>query len=268
MDTFNFTKKKLLKCSSKNQHNHIIKWLSRIYQSISTNRMTESSLEWFGREYQKILSWAGLEPFNVPDTIEPRHWLEIISDRIHYHRHCIGISAKDSDLLKPVMRNDGFKNNDPVDFDCHIALDGLRSMFNIGSIIRSGEAAGFSSILLGNIPGSDHPSIKKTAMGAEQWIKSQVTADLAQTLLEKKKVGYSVIGVETIEDSLPYDRFNWTDKTILVFGNEEYGISSHLLGICDSFVHIPMYGYKNSINVANAASVIFFHLARYLVRKM
>ena len=80
-------------------------------------------------------------------------------------------------------------------------------------------------------------------------------------MLDKKEAGFQIVGVETMESSLAFNDFAWQKKTILVFGNEEYGISSHVMAVCDEIVHIPMFGRKNSLNIANAVSVICFHVA-------
>ncbi len=268
LETFGFTKKKLMALSEKRRHHHIIKWLSAFYQAVSTNRLNNRSFDIFMVQYQQVLAWLGWDSFSRPDTDSPRLWLEKISDRIHQHRRAMGMVCRDYDLLKNVSTRDLPQKASFLEFDCCAALDGLRSLFNAGAIIRTCEAAGFTSVILGNVPGSDHPGIQKTAMGADQWVRLEQTQDLGQTLLKKKTDGYKIIGVETMEGSLPYDRMNWEDQTILVFGNEEYGISSHVMGICDGFVHIPMFGKKNSINVAGAASVVCFHLARTLAEPL
>ena len=88
-----------------------------------------------------------------------------------------------------------------------------------------------------------------------------MTADLAGCLLKKKEAGFRIIGIETIGNARAFHEFPWQENTILVFGNEEYGISSHVLAVCDDFVHIPMFGKKNSINIAAAAAVICFQVA-------
>jgi tRNA G18 (ribose-2'-O)-methylase SpoU len=49
-----------------------------------------------------------------------------------------------------------------------------------------------------------------------------------------------------------------------VFGNEEYGMAAHLLPLMDDLVHIPMFGTKNSMNVANAAGVVIFQAMLHL----
>lgn len=268
MDTFGFTKKKLLSLGLENQHKHIVSWLSGFYQSLTTNRVSRTSFDLFAHQYNNILDWTGMPPFIKPDTGSIRVWIEFVSDRIHFHRSAAGGSVRDYDLFEKVHTEDLSEAVQKTNFNCHVALDGLRSLFNVGSIFRTCEAAGFNSIILGNIPGKEHPGIQKTAMGAQNWIEQDKTVDLAQTLLEKKEKGFKVIGVETVKDACPFHDMSWEKKTIIVFGNEEYGISSHVMAVCDEFTHIPMFGKKNSINVANAVSVICFQVANTLTNKI
>ncbi|MCG8640315.1 MAG: hypothetical protein MI862_11285 [Desulfobacterales bacterium] len=268
MDRFGFTKRKWLKLGEKTRHRQMIRYLSVFFQAVSGNRITSEKLDQFTAQYNQVLSWTGSPPFIPPRQHRSRVWLESISNRIHEHRMALGIPCRDPDLL--IRTTDGIDTEEGpgqagrINFDCHVALDGLRSLFNTGSIIRSCEAAGFKSVILGNMPDRNHAGLQKTAMGAEKWINMENTNDLAQTLFEKKASGYTVIGVETVKGAKAYDRFDWCDRTVLVFGNEEYGISSHVLPACDAFVQIPMLGRKNSINVANAVSVVCFHAARAL----
>ena len=262
MDTFGFTKKKLLSLCPENQHRHIIIWLSEFYQKLTTNRVNQASLKLFAHQYNQILIWTDMMPFIKPDSNNTRQWIETISDQIHFHRSATGNTFCDYDLLEKVQTNDLCKlSYNQIDFHCHIALDGLRSLFNVGSIFRICEAAGFKSIILGNTLDKEHPGVQKTAMGAHKWVEQEKTADLAQTLVEKKGQGFQIIGVETIKGAQLFYDFSWGKKTIVVFGNEEYGISSHVMESCDKFIHIPMFGKKNSINVANAVSIICFHIA-------
>ncbi|MBC8442456.1 MAG: RNA methyltransferase [Deltaproteobacteria bacterium] len=264
MDTFGFTKKKLLLLCPETQNKHIISWLAGFYQKLTTNRVNPASLDLFTRQYNEVLNWTGMNEFIRPESNTTRLWIESISDRIHFHRSAIGTPVRDTDLLETIQTDDALLSCHQPVLNCHLALDGLRSLFNVGSIFRTCDAAGFKSIILGNTPGKEHPRVQKTAMGAHQWVEQDKTGDLAQTLLEKKEEGFHIIGVETIQGALPFYDMPWEDNTILVFGNEEYGISSHVRSVCDNFVHIPMYGRKNSLNVANAAAVICFHLSRSL----
>lgn len=261
MDSFSFTKKKFLSLSIESRNRQMVAWLSGFYQKLITNRMSQRGFELFSRQYNEVLEWAGMAPFIPPDTDKIRLWIECISDRIHLHRSAEGRILRDYDLLETVRTGDVGLSPTLTDINCHIALDGIRSLYNVGSIFRISEAAGFSSVILGNTLGKDHPGIKKTAMGAEKWVKEEIVTDLAGCLYGKKKAGYRIIGIETIKNSRSFCDYPWQEDTIVVFGNEEYGISSHVLEACDEFVHIPMFGKKNSINIATAVSVICFQVS-------
>ncbi len=265
MERFPFTEKKFTALSEKGRHRWLITWLSQCYQSLLTGRVSRPAIEQFFTAYLTALTWMNAPPVPRPETIETRPWLTFISDAVHRHRKSLGILPKDYDLLPGLKHGDNRpKETARPPLDYHIALDGLRSLFNVGSVFRTCDGAGFGSVILGNIPGPEHPAVKKTAMGAGEWTAHTKTDDLAGTLLEMKDSGYPIIGIETVKGSISYDAYPWPDKGILVFGNEEYGMASHVMAVCDSFVHIPMYGKKNSINVACAVSVMAFHVTSIL----
>lgn len=265
--SFLFTKKKFESLKTGTQHKWVIKWLSSFYQQLITNRINPESIPLFASDYERILEWMGITFKEKPASLENRAWVEFVSDAIHFHRVKTGASPKDHDLLDNTLIN--VTNNDAskkkiTTLDYHIAIDRFRSLFNVGAIFRICDAAGFRSVILGNTPGNEHSSVQKTSMGTSSWVNSEKTDDLATTLIEKKNKGYSIIGIETMDSAEQYTIFDWPKKAVVVLGNEEYGISRHVLKTCDKFVHIPMFGKKNSINVANAASVIMFHIAQQL----
>ena len=182
-----------------------------------------------------------------------------VSDAIHFHRQAAGMVAKDHNLLEPVKTGDRAESKGLApDMEYQVALDGLRSLFNVGSIFRTCEAVGVTTIILGNTLGKENPRVRKTAMGAQEWITQEKTQDLAQTLTKKKAQGFRIIGVETMAGSAPCHGYAWPRKAVLVVGNEEYGISPHVLRVVEDMVHIPMYGRKNSLNVANATTAILY----------
>ena len=267
--SFSFTKKKFLSLKLETQHKWVIKWLTAIYQKFITNRITPEAIFLFSSDYERILKWMGVTFRKTPESKENRVWVEFVSDAIHFHRLGAGISPKDHDLLDNalnIVTKTDVSDSTKKTLDYHVATDNFRSLFNVGAIFRISDAAGFRSVILGNTPGKEHGSVKKTSMGASDWITSEKTDDLATLLIEKKDQGYTIIGIETIKGSKRHTDYKWPKKAIIVIGNEEYGISRHVLRICDSFVHVPMFGRKNSINVANAASVVMFHIAHELIQ--
>ncbi len=270
MDTFGFTQKKFLCLAGKNQHRHIIGWLSAFYQKVSTNRLKTAAFEDFCARYETILRWIHLPTAPRPGQ-ETRSRIEYISNAVQFHREIAGILPRDDTLLEPITFQDrttpGTQSSGTQssgiqlpDIQYQVALDGLRSLFNVGSIFRTCDAAGIRSVILGNTLGKEHPRVQKTAMGAQEWISQEKTSDLAHTLLKKKSQGFRIIAVETAVRSVPCHEFAWPPKGVVVFGNEEYGISSHVMPMVDDIVHIPMFGKKNSLNVANAVAVILFQI--------
>ncbi len=264
MDTFGFTKKKFLSLSEKNRHRHLIAWLSKFYQKLSASRVTEKGFSQFLSQYETLLTWMepGFQKSVHGPLMESGHTkssMAYVSDAIHFHRQGAGIAAKDHNLLEPMATGDRAKaKNPPPDMEYQVALDGLRSLFNVGSIFRTCEAVGVETIILGNTLGKENSQVQKTAMGSQEWISQEKTKDLAQTLMEKKSKGFRIIGVETMSGSSPCQNYVWPKKAILVVGNEEYGISPHVLRVVQDMVHIPMYGKKNSLNVANATTAILY----------
>ncbi len=261
MTSFYLSEKKFVKLAPHNRHKWLVRWLSDMYGKLAANRLDVSRMEEVYATYAQVLDWVGVAPASPPEQKDRRGWIEFVSDAVHSHRVAMDVSPRDYDLLVPVIRGDTDQRTpEEAGPDFHIALDSFRSLFNVGSVIRVCDASGFRSVIVGGTLSKSSASVGKTAMGAEQWVQVRATDDLASILAGKKQQGYPVIGVETVERAVPYNRFEWPEKGVVVFGNEEYGLSRHVMHMCDHFVKISMHGRKNSINAANAVAVIAFQV--------
>lgn len=265
MLTFPFTKKKFQSLDSHGRFKWTVKWLEQIHGKLLQESISEKSLTVFMDEYRALLGWQNLPTPDFPLTFDRIEWIEFLSNSVNYHRNESGVIPKEYDFLPKVIEGD-IKGDGPWSYSVpySIALDGLRSVFNVGSILRVCDCAGFKSVILGKTLGDEHKGVRKISMGASSWIPQEKTDDLAGLLKEKKKLGIHVTGVETVEGSLSYTEYNYKPSGIVVFGNEEYGLSKEVLNVCDDFIHIPMSGRKNSLNVSNAVSVIAFHIRSIL----
>lgn len=141
-----------------------------------------------------------------------------------------------------------------------LVLNNIQDPGNVGTLIRSAEAAGFSEVFL--TPGSADPwggkSIRAT-MGSI--FRVSVKTDVSLLLLkEKKTLGYVAIGAE-LENSISYqkDQSQKSQKILLFLGSEGDGLSDEIREILDFSVHIPMHGSVDSLNVAIAGSILMFH---------
>lgn len=150
----------------------------------------------------------------------------------------------------------------PERFPMAAFLDNVRSLFNVGSIFRSADGAGFQQIHLGGItPTPAHPKLAKTALGAEQslaWHYHRNGVDAIAALrgqgmaiwaLEEHPAAASLFTEDLFTDIRP------SQPVLLVVGNEVTGVDPGILELCDKIVAIPMQGVKRSLNVATAFGV-------------
>ena len=263
MRAFPFTKKRLLSLSSERQHKWISEWLKIVYEDLLEKHFNVHFLQQFIVDYKRICSWLNLDISTYKSISDNQDWIEYISDRFHYHQSMRGKTLREWDFLPQVIQGDqNLQKPWRPKISYQVALDNLRSAFNVGSIFRLVDAIGFESIIIGgNTPGKDHRHVKKAGMGSTDWIPQQCTPLLSEDLYLQKQKGYTIIGVETIRNSCTYLDFVWPPKGIIILGNEEYGLSKRVMSACDEFVHLPMAGRKNSINVATALAVVAFHVA-------
>ncbi len=141
-------------------------------------------------------------------------------------------------------------------------LDNIRSAYNVGSIFRAADGAGFSRLILtGFTPTPRHPKVGKTALGAAEalnWTTSRNGVDAIQQL---KEDGFYLVGLEANEFSLPLMTWQPPSQPLaLVVGNEKCGIDPAILALCHQLVAIPMRGVKASLNVAVAFGIGAYHL--------
>ena len=145
----------------------------------------------------------------------------------------------------------------------YVVLDNVRSAANVGNIFRAAEAARVTSLYTcGITPGPPEPKLLKTAMGAAEHVAHEHSGSTLRVVRELRARGVSVWAVETTAHSVAYDTAELPRPLALVFGNELIGVDTEVLACCDGVVEIPMYGVKNSLNVATAASVLMWEALR------
>lgn len=144
-----------------------------------------------------------------------------------------------------------------------IILHNIRSMHNVGAAFRCADAFGINKIVLGGVtPAPPRPEITKTAIGAEQFVPWEQVENTRHTLGRLQTSGYQIVGIEQTKTSalLPDFIVPKEKKICLLFGNEVTGIDEALLPLIDTFVEIPQYGNKHSLNVSVAVGVSLYAL--------
>ena len=139
----------------------------------------------------------------------------------------------------------------------YMILDNLRSAFNVGSIFRLCDSLRVKELFLcGSTAFPPHIKLEKTSMGTMDYVPWRRYDKTTEAVLELKKQNIPIWAAETTPLAKPYTDCDYPEELGIVFGNEALGVSSDVMGLCDAFVEIPMFGFKNSINVAAACAVI------------
>ena len=133
-------------------------------------------------------------------------------------------------------------------------LVSLRSLYNVGSIFRTADALGVEKIYLTGFTGTPKQSkVKKTALGAEESVPWEFVKSTSQVIRDLKEQGYEIIGAEKNDESLDIRKWKPSEKSAILLGNEERGLSPRIMKLCDKIVHLPMVGIKESLNVSVTA---------------
>jgi tRNA G18 (ribose-2'-O)-methylase SpoU len=143
-----------------------------------------------------------------------------------------------------------------------VVLDNIRSLNNIGSFFRTGDAFCIEGIYLCGITATPpHREIHKTALGATESIDWMYFETSVEAILHLKGNNYTVIAIEQTDNSTSlsdYD-FKKNQKTALIFGNEIKGISDEILPHLDLSIEIPQFGTKHSLNVSVSGGIVLWH---------
>jgi 23S rRNA (guanosine2251-2'-O)-methyltransferase len=142
-----------------------------------------------------------------------------------------------------------------------IALDHVTDPGNLGAVARTAEVAGAHAVLVPKKrTASIGPAAYKTSAGALAWIPV-VRDNLATSLERLKESGYWVAGADGTAPALAWDT-PLEGRLVIVLGAEGQGLSRLVRERCDFLVRLPVAGNVDSLNVAQAASVLAFEWVR------
>lgn len=150
-----------------------------------------------------------------------------------------------------------------------LVLDNIRSLANVGSAFRTGDAFAVEKVYLCGITGTPpHREIHKSALGAQDTVAWEHAADAADLCQKLKEKGYQILAVEQAEGSTMLQNFGPRDeqKYALVFGNEVEGVSEEVMKIAHTALEIPQWGTKHSLNVATSMGIVLWSLLEKLHR--
>ncbi len=146
-----------------------------------------------------------------------------------------------------------------------LVVDNVRSGYNVGALFRTADGFRIERIILcGITPRPPYREILKTALGATESVDWTYEAQTVQALQALRAADYHITALEQTDESIPLHHFSFTEheRYALVVGSEITGISDEALALCHSFVEIPQWGTKHSLNVAVATGIALWECAR------
>lgn len=140
----------------------------------------------------------------------------------------------------------------------------------MGSLFRTADACGCTEVITTGI--TPHPSgsgaekLTKSALGADRLVPHRHFDTTLQAIQELRAQHdkWKLVGMETTQKSVLYTdmEYNNATGTVLVLGNEVTGVDTEILPLLDGVVEIPMFGAKNSLNIAACAPVVLYEILR------
>ena len=146
-----------------------------------------------------------------------------------------------------------------------VVLDGVRSLYNVGSVFRTADAFRLAGIVLCGITATPpNAEIHKTALGAEDSVAWKHFDDTMEAVRWLRDEGYTLLAIEQCEGSTMLNDFH-PDPSLryaVIFGNEVKGVQQSVVDACDGCIEIPQFGTKHSMNVSVTAGIIIWHFAQ------
>ncbi|MGD8857294.1 MAG: TrmH family RNA methyltransferase [Chloroflexota bacterium] len=161
--------------------------------------------------------------------------------------------------LKRFLRD--YRRSNPPTRQVAAVLHSVAYPYNVGSIFRLADGARMSELVLSGItPTPPHPTIDKVGRYKAKNVPWRYEPDPITAIEQLKAAGYCAVALELVDIAAPYQGHQYTERTCLVVGNEDHGITKAVLNVCDEAVFVPMYGKGRSLNVHTALAIVTYHI--------
>ena len=149
-----------------------------------------------------------------------------------------------------------------------VICDGLRSLFNVGSVFRTSDGVGIEKVYLCGITGKPDTEkaerkISKVALGAQNFVEWEYVKQSWRLVEKLKKERYQIVSLEQTSKSINYTDFKPKFPLALIIGNEGKGVKKSLLNRSDKIIEIPMRGQKESLNVSVAFGIVAYWIGEF-----
>ena len=153
-----------------------------------------------------------------------------------------------------------------------VVLDDIRSLYNVGSVFRCGDAFRIEAVYLCGITACPpNAEIHKTALGGEDSVDWKYFERTEDAIEELHQNGVFVYSIEQVEGSTKLQNLSLNPDTdnyksyAIVMGNEVKGVKQTVVDMSDGCLEIPQFGTKHSLNVSTTAGIVIWEFAKQLI---
>lgn len=209
-----------------------------------------------GGHLQDILGLAAKKGIPV-SAVEVQALNRMATTRNHQGIIAVAAGWKYASLAE-IMANAAKKEEPPF----ILLLDGVEDPQNLGSIIRTAEAAGVHGIIIPERRAAGlSPAVSRASAGAVEYIPVTRVTNLVRTMEDLKKEGIWFSGAD-MDGKIEFSQADLKGPMGLVVGGEGKGISRLVAEHCDQIIRLPMWGQVNSLNASVAAGILLYEIRR------
>ncbi|KPL17988.1 MAG: hypothetical protein AMJ92_10135 [candidate division Zixibacteria bacterium SM23_81] len=143
-----------------------------------------------------------------------------------------------------------------------LLLDRVRDPGNVGTVIRTADAAGADGVILSKESADAFsPKVLRATMGSIFHLPVLVDEDSRDVVVDLKKKGFRIYIAEP-KAKRSHTQVKYPRRFLLVVGNETQGPRADLRPLADEFINVPIRGRAESLNVSLATGVILYEALR------
>jgi tRNA (guanosine-2'-O-)-methyltransferase len=142
--------------------------------------------------------------------------------------------------------------------DLRVALEEVTNTHNASAVVRTCDAVGIMYVEIISTSGEPFPVNRAISTRAEKWLRFNYYSSTSECLKHLKDEGFTIAATHLDEEAIPYTSLDYTEPTVIVFGNESEGISEEALKLSDHVIKIPMVGMVQSLNLSVSVGIILY----------
>ncbi len=249
----------------KSTSNSRFKYLKSLLTKKARIKNCEYTVEGIKSVYDAINSQREISAIAVSEVFYKNSEFEypcgvdvIVIDTPMFEQLCDTITPQGIIAVIKMKKTSGYQYKNDGEY---VYCDNIQDPGNLGTIIRTAEAAGVDAVLLS--PGCVDmysPKVVRASMGSYFNIDIINDADIG-VLSDMKQNGFKIIGGALGENTIDYRMADYKAPVVVTVGNEANGISDEVLKLCDC-VKIPICGKAESLNASVAAGILIYEILR------